>query len=138
MSDEQIYPQTYVKGASTKLVRNARDAVAAKFAGFKPASEVVTSAKPDRTEIQAAAKAAGVPANKSTDEIVEALVKADTESVTPDTVVDPIDDEDTATAKPSDLDQEPAPASPDSEGAKGSTEAPKPTPPGKSGTHSTR
>jgi hypothetical protein len=137
---EQTYPMTMVKGDQARTVRNVREAVKAKFDGFKTVEAIAASDHPVRSEIQAAAKAAGVPANKSTDEIVEALVKTDVdtheEGARPEAQV--ADEGDPQPTTPDTLDQDPAPAAPDTEGAKGSTEAPKPTAPGKSSTRTTR
>ena len=137
---EQTYPMTMVKGDQARTVRNVREAVKAKFDGFKTVEAIAASDHPVRSEIQAAAKAAGVPANKSTDEIVEALVKTDVdtheEGARPEAQV--ADEGDPQPTTPDTLDQDPAPAAPDTEGTKGSTEAPKPTAPGKSSTRTTR
>ncbi len=137
---EQTYPMTMVKGDQARTVRNVREAVKAKFDGFKTVEAIAASDHPVRSEIQAAAKAAGVPANKSTDEIVEALVKTDVDTAVADHKApeQTADEGDEQPVTPDTLDQDPAPAAPDTEGAKGSTEAPKPTAPGKSSTRTTR
>ena len=138
------YPQTWIKGDHTRLVRNVREAVKAKFDGFKTVSALAGEAHPVRSEVQAAAKAAGVPANKSTDEIVEALVKTDVdtaeEGARPEAQVadegdpQPISPD---SATPDTLAQDPAPAEPDTTDQKGGPAAPKPGP-GKSSTRTTR
>ncbi len=137
---EITYPATFVKGTQTRTVRNVREAVKARFDGFKTVTAVAQSDHPVRAEIQAAAKAEGIPANQKTDVLVEALVKTDTdtaeEGARPEAQV--ADEGDPQPVTPDTLDQEPAPAAPDTEGAKGSTEAPKPTAPGKSSTRTTR
>jgi hypothetical protein len=144
MSDE-TFPQTWIKGDQTRLVRNVRERVKAKFDGFKTVTTVVGSDHPVRSEIQAAAKAAGIPANKSTDEIVDALVRTETDTAETQTVEkgslpdDTLNDEPGSisadSATPTDLDQDPAPAEPDTAGEGGP--AAKPTT-GKSSTRTRR
>lgn len=116
MSDE-TFPQTWIKGDQTRLVRNVRERVKAKFDGFKTTESAVGGDHPVRSEVQAAAKAAGIPANQSTDAIVEQLTKGDVDTAEEGAradmqVADEGDEQPTSPAQPDELAEKPKPAKP--------------------------